>query len=441
MKNLFRVFAVGLAIFASGCTSPTSSTPSTTTISAPTTLFSDSTLTWSATPTNQLISLQDMGGNGSATLATSTLPASGTFNSYPAYWDGGIGWAMKPTTATGFYDLSGVSAIKFKIKSSSILPSQLAFFIQWQSATSASGNEYTIPFQYSSTVTDASNISASTQDLGVKSISSWTEVTVPLSDIMDTSTSTTAPYTGQPTRYGFKAEPFFATNNGDGSTHVDTPFAIKWYGSKGTSPNSGPLTAGASYQIGDIQFLDASGNNVNIAKNITYAAVPTTLPAAPTLASSSVVALYNSSGTYTDVAMADWQAQWSTAATMAPTTVAGKTVYELSFSSATGYDGADIATPQNITSLTKHLHFDYWTPNGVSLTVKVVDFAPSGSYGTGNVSVTVPLTAVTQNGWTSADLDVSALTDTKYIAQLLFQPATSNTTATQNFWIDNVYFY
>lgn len=347
---------------------------------------------------------------------------------------------MAPTAATGYYDLSKVATIKFKIKSASILPSQLAFFIQWKSATSGSGNEYTIPLQYSSTVKDASNASTSTQDLGVTSITNWTEVTIPITDITDNSTSTTDPYTGQPTRYGFKAEPFFSTNNGDGSTHVDTPFAIKWYGSAGTQSNSGPLTAGASYQIGDIQFLDASGNNVAIATGITWPSVPTTLATAPTLAASSVISLINSSATYTNVAMTDWQASWSSAATMVPVTVAGKTVYELSFSSATGYDGADITTPQNISTLTKHLHFDYWTPNGAGLSVKVVDFAPSGAYNSStNVSVQVPVTGITTNGWTSANLDLSGLTDTKYIAQLVF--VATGTTATQNFWIDNLYFY
>jgi hypothetical protein len=272
-------------------------------------------------------------------------------------------------------------------------------------------------------------------------------VSIPITDIVDlVSNSTTGKlYTGQPTRYGFVAEPFFVANSGDGISHVDTPFAIKWYGSAGTNTNTGPITSG-SYQIGDIQFLNSAGANVNIASGITWPtiATPSTAPAAPSLSASSVDCLFNSSATYTDVNMADWQASWSTNATMVQdsTTVSGKTLLKLAFTDPNGYDGADIATPLNISTLTKHLHFDYWTPNATALEIKVVDFAPSGTYGSGNITGIYTVTPV-QNSWQSVNIDLTSgstpLTDFQYIAQLVF---TGNVgAANQNFWIDNVYFY
>ena len=279
--------AAALALVA-GCKSATSSTTDNTS-DAPTALFSNAAMTYtvSQSPTSEFTMIQDMGNaaNTSTTASVSTLPATGTFESYPSYWDGGIAWAMLPTGASGYYDLSGVKTIKFKIKSSTILPTQLALFIQWKSATSGAGNEYTIPLAYSASVTDAA---LTTSSLGVTGITDWTDVSFDLTTLPDTSVSATDPNTGEPTRYSYTAEHFFSANGGDGSTHVDTPFAIKWYGSADTGSNTGPIAAaGDSYQIGDIQFLSSSGTAVAIYSKIKYT-IPTTLAPDPTLSASSV---------------------------------------------------------------------------------------------------------------------------------------------------------
>lgn len=395
----------------------TVSTPGT---PAPTTLFMDPGLTYSnsQTPINSLVMIQDLGNPNATGLTTSTsLPATGSFASYPSWWDGGIAWATVPTGGTGYYDLSHVAKIRFKIKSAWILPTQLAFFIQWKSATSGYGNEYTLPLQLSSAITDPSGAKA---DLGVTSIQDWTTVTVDLaSAIPDVS--------DQPTRYGFSAEPFFT---GDGSTHVDTPIAIKWYGSAGTDPNTGPIGAGF-YQIGDIQFLDASGADVPVAAGLsvpTVATAPSTLPAAPTLPAANAISLYTSSGTYTNIPGITWNPNWGQASSIVDATVGTGTVKLLTMASnGAYYQGVDFAgNPQDISSK-PILHLSYWTPDGQDLSVTVI---------TGQTEVPVSLGSLTQHGWVDAEVDFSAVPGISNIIQLKF---TSNTAGT--YYLDNIYFH
>ncbi|HTH14398.1 MAG TPA: hypothetical protein VMB23_08375 [Spirochaetia bacterium] len=436
----FRTLALGLAALtlAVGCSSATSSSPSPTPTPGPA-LFASSTLA-----AHQAVLKSDMGGGATITVGT---PSSASFAAYPQYWDGAVSWVGVPSGGSGQFDLSGVKTIKFQIKSASIKPEQLALFLQWGSATAHVGNEYTVPLKVSSSVTDAAGAAV---DLGVTDITGWTTVSFDLTTIPEGGTTAGKLNTGEPTRYDNSANApmtpgHFAAGQGDGSTHVDTPLAIKWYGSASAATNSGPLAAGDSYQIGNIQFLDASGNEVNIAAGITWPVLgPTAVTAAPTLASNKVISLYTSSGTYTSVAMTDWQAAWSSNATMGDDTssVSGKTLKKLTFSTVTGYDGADIATLQDISALAdKKLHLDYYSPNGAGLSVKVVDFS-AGSYnnGTGVVDTgALSVGTVVQGSWQSVDLDVSNLTDKKYIAQLVF--VATGTQASQSFWVDNIYFH
>lgn len=207
-------------------------------------LFTDATLEAALTAfggtaaTGDKGSIVDLDGGGSYDAATNTA----TFSSYPSWWDGGIAYALLADGATGRFDLSGVASITFEIKSDVISPDELAFFIQWQDeAAPANGGEYTASIG---------------TDLGAADITSWTTVTVDTSTIVDEG------------RYAHTS----VTYTGTGDTQVDDPFAIKWFGSAGTDPNTGPLVAGESYMIRNITFLDGSGNPVDIAASVT--AVP-----------------------------------------------------------------------------------------------------------------------------------------------------------------------
>jgi hypothetical protein len=454
MKRSFTRIATAGALaaalaFAAACSNPAGSTAGGggggNGGSAPTTLFSDPGLTFSANPTKEMAMVQDMGNPSATTTASTTIPATGTFQSYPAWWDGAIAWATKPAGSTGYYDLSGVKTIKFKIKSSTILPTQLALFIQWKSATGGMGNEYTIPLATSSSVTDPSGATA---NLSVTSITDWTNVAFDLTTLPDSAST----HTGEPVRNAFTAENFFAANGGDGATHVDTPFAIKWYGSAGKSPNSGPLAANASYQIGDIQFLDASNNPVAIYSGIQYLG-PTNLAAAPTMAAGSVSSLFNSSGTYTDYnspnGLGNWNPGWGQGGSISAVTVAGKSIKLMNL---VNYQGIDISGPNgapadsapaplNASGMT-YLHISYWTPDSTALSVDVINattdtFAQAGA--------TVTFASLAKGAWTDLEVPMPAGFDMTTLRQIKFtneSVAGSNSFgAAANIYLDNIYFH
>jgi len=193
-------------------------------------LFADSTL--------KAIELVTMDAGG---FDTDTLIA--TFDAYPSWWDGALAYyAINKEKNTGVFDLSGVSTISFQIQSDTILPGELAYLIQWETGV-MEGNEYTIPLS----------------EFVATDLIDWKEITINLTD------GDIPEITGQPNRYNYTATKFVADK---GNENVDNAFSIKWYGSAATDPNTGPLEADENYQIRNIKFLDASGENVNIAAGV-----------------------------------------------------------------------------------------------------------------------------------------------------------------------------
>lgn len=432
--KMFRLLAVGLAALLAGCASPTSDTANNTPTvdpNAPTTLFKDASLTTYLNVTGangygKKVSVADLGGGATVTTA---VPAKAVFKGYPAWWDGGVGWAMKPGTTSGYYDLSGVKTITFKIKSATILPKQLAFFMQWASATTGAGNEYTLPLQYDAAYATAwKNSAKATKGLGVTSITGWTTVTVHL----DATTGDVPDTSDEPVRYSYTANKFYTD---DGATHVDTPFAIKWYGSAVADPNSGSLTSG-SYEIGDIRFLDAAGQDVAIAAGIAWPAVPQNLAAAPTLVQADVTALYTSSGTYTPFSTSiAWNPNWSQKSSLTDATVAGKTVKLLDLKD---YQGVDFSSAvQDITGKTK-LHLSVWTHNGTAgMNVVAVNAAAADASYAADTNGGVATGALTADGWNDVELTLPTGFHPN-IQQLKFDTSAG---AAGVFYLDNIYFH
>lgn len=383
-------------------------------VNAPTALFSDPGLTsYLASGIaigGERAMIANMGGDAAISVAGATNSA--TFNAYPQYWDGAIGWAMQPAGATGYYDLSNVKTIKFKISSPNILPNQLAFFIQWKSSTSGNGNEYTLPLNV----------------LGTTNMTDWVEVSIDLAQrIPDTS--------DQGVRYGYTAEKFFS---GNGNKFVDTAFAIKWYGSAGTQANSGPLTSGTNYLIGDIQFLDSADQNVAIYTSVSApipANPPTTAANTPALDSSNVVNLYTSSSAYVNPVFDNWAESWGLSK-ISDADVAGHTVKKFTLSNSAPNTGSTLHATIDATGK-KTLHISYFTRDGSKLGVKIVDFG--GSSYTSPTETLVSASSITQNGWEDLEIDFTAQTLVNNIGQLIF---TSDGVATsQTYWVDNIYFH
>lgn len=161
-------------------------------------------------------------------------------------------------------------------------------------------------------------------------------------------------------------------------------------------------------------------------------AAPTTLAATPSLASANVISLHTSSGTYTPITGINWNPNWNQASTLLDATVATKTVKLLTMASnGSIYQGVDFAgSPQNISTKPK-LHLDYWTGNGQDLSLTVI-----ATTTTLPTEVPISLGAISKNGWTSVDVDFSAVSGISSTIQLKF---TANTAGI--FYLDNLYFH
>ena len=331
----------------------------------------------------------------------------GEFVAYPAYWNGAVAWLARPTAASGAYDLSGVTEITFEIQSDTIQPSEIGYFVQWDGANSGEGGEFAV----------------SLADLGVTDISSWTEVTVDM-----TSTGDISDDTADTTRFGRTAISFFTDN---GNQYVETAFALMWVGSAGVEANSGPLTAGEDYLVGNIAFVDGTGSNVTITDGIIYPAGPDAAPAAPTVADADVVSLYNSSGTLTDVTVANWNPNWGQGGSITDTDIGGATLKVLDLRDYQGIeiggDGAGIDITGKLT-----LYFDYYTEDGTEFSVAAID---------GGTENLLSVGAITQGSWQTGSVTLNPVADPADVYQIKFTGAPNGANGDAGtFWLDNIYF-
>jgi hypothetical protein len=162
-----------------------------------------------------------------------------------------------------------------------------------------------------------------------------------------------------------------------------------------------------------------------IVQPVTPAPVPTAQPA-------NVVSIY--SDAYTDVNISELNPNWGQSTMLTEIQVDGDNIW---FYSALNYTGivTDYGNPTDLSGMS-HVHFDYWTPDGTTLGLKLVNTA----YGDGD-----PLKedledvgTMTQGTWVSVDIPLEDFsTDVSGITQLLFD-ALGNTA---NVYIDNLYFY
>jgi uncharacterized protein YjdB len=251
---------------------------------------------------------------------------------------------------------------------------------------------------------------------------------------------------------------------------VGTPASIGNIG-----PNTVNYASASAYQVGWAHFTYASSNtgvatvdangmvvgvaagtaNVTVSFNGTTlstiavtvsagggATAPTTAAPTPSKAAANVIAMYNSSGTYTNSPGINWCAGWSSAAcseyTIAGTTSVVKKYATLNFVGTEFY-----ANPIDASTMT-HLHVDVWTPDATKFGIKPVNF------GSPNQEAEVQLTnpPIVTGAWISLDIPLTDFTAINpsmafnNLQQLLF---TDNfgTGGVENgtFFIDNVYFW
>lgn len=216
--------------------------------------------------------------------------------------------------------------------------------------------------------------------------------------------------------------------------HLSSVKQLGWIDNGASAP------ASADYYFDNVYF---SGGT-----NLVYTPpppipVPTNNAPTPTRPASSVLAMYDSSGTYPLWAGSggvNWDANWSGSAELpfAITNSPGSTVMSLP---GLSYVGVEFYDPNQIdTTGFSALHFDVWTLNANQIGVQLVSLAPT-------VAAQVYVTISTTNHWVGIDIPLSQFTAEapsvvlNNLQQLLWVDNGGSGTQGGTFYIDNVYFW
>ncbi|HTV40784.1 MAG TPA: hypothetical protein VMF08_09425 [Candidatus Sulfotelmatobacter sp.] len=187
-------------------------------------------------------------------------------------------------------------------------------------------------------------------------------------------------------------------------------------------------------------------DNVYFYSNSALAPPPPPLPqpttAAPTPPQQVALAMYNSSGVYSDVEVVDFDAAWSDPAsgvtdfTITNTTSTVLEYNNLQYAGVEFYNDAD---DQIDVSSFNTMHVDVWTPDGNQFGIQLVSLDADGGNNTqaGQVNFTPASGAIVSNQWVSLDIPLSEFTS----PQNAVYPAPNNnldlTDLQQLLWIDN----
>ncbi|MAW94054.1 MULTISPECIES: hypothetical protein [unclassified Leeuwenhoekiella] len=186
----------------------------------------------------------------------------------------------------------------------------------------------------------------------------------------------------------------------------------------------------ATIYIDNVIFYDANASAPDSPQN----AAPT-----PAFAEANVLSLF--SDAYSDVTMATWRTDWSSA-TLEDITVAGNAVKKYS---ALNFVGAEPATPINATSMT-HFSTDIWTGDATQIRIKLVDFGPNGTYDGGDdseheITLNFDNGDFVRNSWVTLNIpltDFTGLAAREHIAQLIYSAGPAGEATV---FVDNVYFH
>ena len=167
-------------------------------------------------------------------------------------------------------------------------------------------------------------------------------------------------------------------------------------------------------------------------------AQPTTVPASPTVPSGQVIALYNSSGTYTDIAGVNYAESWGGWNYAGNYSVPPTVLEYLGLAyGGIGFEG----NPQSVAGCT-NLHMDVFTPNGSSFAVRLVDTSGHSA----DVTYTTASGVITDNGWIGLDMPLSSFTaatpalNLASIQQIGLIGNNPGENPGNDFYIDNIYF-
>lgn len=187
-------------------------------------------------------------------------------------------------------------------------------------------------------------------------------------------------------------------------------------------------------------FQTRSDSNVCYFDNITFSAgtvsAPTAAAPTPTRPSADVISMF--SNAYTNKPVDTWRTSWS-AATLTDLQIAGNDTKKYSSLDFVGIEtvGANTLDVSNML----YFHFDAWTADLNSFSVKLVDFGADASYGGGDDKEHQITVTPKQNEWNSYDIalsDFTGLTTKGHIAQLIFS---GTPTGSGTVYLDNIYYH
>lgn len=149
-------------------------------------------------------------------------------------------------------------------------------------------------------------------------------------------------------------------------------------------------------------------------------------PAPPARNDADVISLF--SDAYTNINVSEWNPGWGQSTTLEVIEIEGDSTL---LYGALNYTGivTDYGNPTDLSAMT-HVHFDYWTNDAASLSLKLVNttFDPAQE--------DIESVEVTQGSWVSVDIPLADYDmDLSGITQLLFESSGANV------YIDNLYFY
>jgi hypothetical protein len=187
-------------------------------------------------------------------------------------------------------------------------------------------------------------------------------------------------------------------------------------------------------------FQARTSDNICYIDNITFntgtASEPTTAAPTPTQASADVISMF--SNAYTNKSVNSWRTDWSIA-TLTDIQIAGNDTKKYTSLDYVGIEtlGANLLDVRNML----YFHFDVWTPNANTVSVKLVDVGANGTFGGGDDKEHQVTLTPTKNGWNSFDVpmsDFTGLTSREHIAQLIFN---STPSGQGTLYIDNIFYH
>jgi len=205
----------------------------------------------------------------------------------------------------------------------------------------------------------------------------------------------------------------------------------------------GNITAAKAGQTIVTAKLGTTNVSGSLTVNVTGLVAPTTAAPTPTIPAGSVTALFNSSNVYVNnpIDNEGWLAPWAGAKLTYPYVIAGTKDTILQFYNIT-FTGSEFTQHEIDATTNKFFHIDVWTPNVQSLSVKLVDFAPSGSYNAGTNLADLMTFTLKPGVWNSLVINLDSLKGLQghynYMAQLLLvdnDPGAGGTV-----FADNIYF-